>query len=129
MSLKSVNQIGSVASFIAIAIILVIGTVGGIYFVNQRGEQARKDETSRLADQLIQEENKDDNVSNPNGSTNTESTEVASNTSPVTVPTQQSGDLPSTGIEPDIIQVLAVCLLSASVTSFAMSRTSLRHPL
>lgn len=123
---KSTGQNGSVASFIVIALILVVGTVGSIYFVGQRADQARKDEASKVANQPTQApKDEGTNVATPS----TPTTQTEPETTPVVATPESSNGLPTTGIEPDAVRMLAVGLLVGSTMAFVMSRSSLRRSL
>jgi uncharacterized protein HemX len=125
MSVNKSNQAGSATSFVIIAIILVAALLGSLYFVVQRGEQARRDaDASKIADQEAAKKAQDaENVANANKP-------VVSNPS-VTPDTPATSDssLPATGIEIDIVRVVAIGLLAGTVTSFVASRRSLKRPL
>lgn len=104
-----------------IGILVLAGLVfGGIWFVNGRGEQARRDEAIKIAEQQLEEQS-----------------EVAMETNTGTVPAdeeQENGpvpsasgeenvELPATGAE--ITQILAVTVLALSAAYYVSSRRAL----
>lgn len=130
MSVSKLRQAGSATTFVIVAVILVAATIGSIYFVVKRGEQAREDQaTSRLAAQeaaqkVVDEQNAKQAEANKSTSTSSPST--------TTVATNQStntSELPTTGIEFDIVRVLALGVLTGTITSFVVSRRSLKRSL
>ncbi|MDB5167399.1 MAG: hypothetical protein JWN26_544 [Candidatus Saccharibacteria bacterium] len=132
MSVSKNHQAGSATTFVIIAVILVAATIGGIYFVVQRGDQARKDQTaSRLAQQQAAQKATDAKNA---AAANAASKPVASNSSTSTATTaststQDATTLPTTGTELDIVRMLAVGLLAGTLTSFVLSRRGLKRPL
>lgn len=131
MSVKIDSQAGSATSFVIIAIILVAVTIGGISFVVQRGNQVRKDAVaSKIADQEATQQAKNAEIAK-NSTTNKP---ITPNTNPTSTVTQNSdtkkaADLPKTGIETNIAQLLAIGLLSYTATGFVQSRRSLKRSL
>ncbi len=124
---RRTNQGGSVAIFIVVSVILIAGLVGGVYLLNQRGIQARKN-------QSIASNKNESNTEK--SSTNTESaktsnTETATNNKTVNVPTTatQPEDLPATGVELSINEIFGIYLLVAAAVSYLMSRKLQVHPL
>jgi len=122
MSKFSRNQTGSILSFISIAIVLVLLIAGSIYFVNQRAETARKDEASKIADKESQD----------SGTKSSESINTATTSGPVASTTSgavSSPSLPETGMGLDILRTLALGVMTASFTSFVISRRNLKLSL
>jgi hypothetical protein len=122
MQMRRNNQIGSVASFIAIAVVLVLITAGAIYFAGQRGDQARKDEATKSAEQVPQKSADQAPVNAP-----IQSASSPLNTTPVSANTNE--DLPTTGMGSDIIRMLSLGILVASISSFTISRNNLKRSL
>lgn len=114
------NQAGSATSFIVIAIILVVLTIGGVAYVVQRGNQARKDaEAAKIAEQQADKTknsgtSKDETIASNSGTSN--------NTNTTETPTKPSSELPKTGMELDILRIIAVAMLSYGVVAFISSR-------
>lgn len=120
MSRFSNSQVGSILSFVSVAIGLVLLVSGVIYFVNQRAETARKDEASKIASQPSEDVAKED--SNP---INEASSEPARSDSGAV----SNANLPETGIEADIISMIAVGMMTASFVYFVNSRRNLKLSL
>lgn len=120
VSKKRIHQIGSVGSFIVVAIILAVVTVGVITFVQQRAEQARKDEATKIASGQQQE------AANEAAPADTSSDEPAVSGDVGTTP---ATELPATGPESDILQVLALGTLGGLAVSYVISRRQLTRSL
>lgn len=125
ISLRRANQGGSVLTFIIIAVVLAIALIGIAYFVKQKGEQVRLDQATTQADEIAREE---DNVpadeSNDDEPIASETPAPDSETptpSPISEPSEQDA-LPVTGPENDVINILAVALLTASCVAYITSR-------
>jgi len=129
MSLNKSNQAGSATTFVIIGIILLALLLGSIYYVVQRGEQVRKDATAAkiASDQEAAQKAKDAQAAEEDA----ESRPPTTNTPSTTTHTAATGsaNLPATGIETDILHVVAIGLLSAVSTSFVISRRGLKRPL
>lgn len=121
MSKKVNNQVGSTVSFIIIAIVLVIITAGTIYFVGQRGDQARRDEQSKITEEQSDEPL---TVSSPQPGAITPEPEIS-----VPVASSNNDNLPTTGLELDLIRFMALGLIVWSGTSFVLSKVDLRRSL
>jgi hypothetical protein len=104
-----------------IGILVLAGLVfGGIWFVNERGEQARRDEAITIAQQQLEEQS-----------------EVATETNNGTVPAdeeEENGPAPSTSGEervelpetgPEIVHILAIAALALSAAYYVRSRRAL----
>lgn len=102
--------------FVGGLIILAVLIFGGIWFVQNRGEQTRREEAIKVAEQNLQEQSK------PPVETTTE-TEVA--TTDTTPPASNEAALPETGIE--IGHVLAITVLSLATGYFVTSRRAVRQ--
>ena len=121
---RRTNQGGSVASFIVISVILVVGLVSAVYFLSQRGQQARKEQT-------IETSSKDQTTKSTSTSiakkTTTENT--SKSTSTKTTPKSNAQKLPATGPELSIVELIGIYLLTTSMAAFVLSRRSLVHSL
>jgi len=116
---RRTSQGGSVASFVVIGVILVAGLLSAIYFMNQRGQQARKEQAISAT-----------STEQPSKPSNT--TTKTSVTTPAKTTTQtqtQKSNLPATGIETPIASILSVFFLSASIVAYVMSRRVQEHSL
>jgi Flp pilus assembly protein TadG len=130
---KQSNQGGAIVSFIIIAICLAIGVIGTVYFVQQRGEQARRDEAIALADKITQQtaNNPADTVVEVSDDTATEPVTVpadTTDTNPVAT-TPAPTELPATGPASDIIGILMFGTLVGMMTAYMSSRRTLLRSL
>ncbi len=116
--IRRTNQGGSVASFVIISVILAVGLLASIYFLNLRGQQARKEQTTAA--------NNKTQTPKPEatGTTNTSTT-----TSKSSKTKSQATDLPATGVETSITSLASVFLLSASIVAYLTSRRVQQHSL
>jgi hypothetical protein len=114
-------QITRAGVVFVIGILVLAGLVfGGIWFVNERGEQARRDEAIKIAQQQLEEQS-----------------EVATETNTGTVPVdeeEENGPVPSSSGEervelpetgPEIVHILAVTALALSAAYYVSSRRAL----
>jgi hypothetical protein len=131
MLLSKQRQAGSAGTFVIIAIILVVVTIGGITLVVRRGEQVRKDSAaSQLAAQQAAQkavQKAQDQAVKDAAAAAAKAAAVATTSSSTTSIT--SGALPTTGAELNITATIAVGLLTITATSFAASRRSLKRSL
>ncbi len=101
-------------------IILAALIFGSIWFVQQRGEQTRREEAIKVAEQNLQEQSKPPVETGSNDQTGGE---VATTDTPSQPSNQES--LPATGIE--IGRLLAVISLALAVGYYATSRRAIRQ--
>jgi type II secretory pathway pseudopilin PulG len=134
MSLSKRRQAGSAVTFVIIAIILVAATIGSVAFVVQRGNQARKDDAAskiaaQEADQKAAQKAKDAQAATDAAAASKNPTPTdGGGTSTAPAPTPSTA-LPTTGAELDITRLVAMGLLTATATSFIVSRRGLKRPL
>lgn len=121
------NQGGSVATFIVIGVILAAGLVGTTYFLNQRGEQVRKDQTiaANKEKQGNKKPIKSDESDKPTA------TNVNVSKTPTSAPGESSKlqDLPVTGPELSASELLGIYLLVAVTAAYLVSRRILARSL
>lgn len=122
MSIFKGRQRGSVLTFIIIAIVLIAATIGTIVLVQQRGEQARQNEATKIADQIA-EQNAD------NAKKAADEAAKSGETATTTSTQNNSTTLPETGMETDVARILAVGTLTAVVFSYIASRRGLKRSL
>lgn len=110
--------------FVLGIIVLTAAVFGGIWFVHDRGEQARRQEAAKIAQQNLEEQSKPTtNTSTGNGTVTPPTTEAESET-PATG-TTNSAALPETGADPS--QVIIVTLLTLAGAYYATSRRAARE--
>ena len=110
--------------------IIVLGLIvfGILWFVRERGEQARHQEAINIANEQLKSQseqgvalNQDNNSSSNSNSQNSNSTNQSNNSSTQTNNSaSNSSELPKTG--PEATPILAVGLLTFAVASFMRSR-------
>ncbi len=132
---KRTSQGGFLQTFIIIATILALITVGLVYFVKNRGETARREQAIALADQIA---SNDKPVASASGSgaavedkSTVDSKATSSNDKESTPSTNEtSRSLPVTGpAENVIVSILSLGVLSASAMYYFESRRKLKHSL
>ena len=129
---ETTNQSGSTAVFVFVGIALLIALISSIYFVKVHGDQVRKDQSiatyeQQKTDQAKSEADKKSKESNGSTSNPDKSSEVAVASIPSTG-VSSSPDLPVTGPETSLAQLVSVGLITMSISAYVLSRRSLvRH--
>jgi FtsZ-interacting cell division protein ZipA len=104
-----------------IGILVLAGLVfGGIWFVNERGEQARRDEAIKIAQQQLEEQSEVARETN-NGTAVTD--EGEENSPAPSTNGEENVELPETG--PEIVHILAITALTLSTAYYVGSRRAL----
>jgi hypothetical protein len=111
---RRTNQGGSIVTFIIVGLVLTLLLAGAAYYVNQRGEQARKDQAIANSDEKINDEevavdDSSDNEAVIHGDTTVDESD-------------ENQNLPETGMEIAFSELVGAFLLTASTTSYANSR-------
>lgn len=115
------DQGGSIVTFLIVGIILVAGLVGAVYYVNQRGEQARTDsEIASNDDQSSQGDNQQPESDNNEAVVVEEGDFVGD---------QPVAGLPETGIDLNIYDFLGIFAITFSVTGYLSSKRCLKSHL
>lgn len=106
-------------------IIVALVMLGGLYFAKQRGEQARRDEAVKIAQQNLESEsqgtealNEGDDAAEGSGQNN--DTETGGSGSDVAT----TDELPQTGMD-DVMPIVAIALLTFAGASYVSSRRAL----
>ena len=120
---RNSHQAGAAVTFVVIAIILAVVTIGSVVLVVHRGQQARNTTASQLAAKASTKATVTHIANSAPAPTTTSST--TTNTATVSLPTA----LPTTGADFNVIQVMAVGLITITLTSFVLSRRSLGRSL
>lgn len=121
-------QITRAGVVFVVGIIILIGLVfGGVWMVRERGEQARRQEAAKIAQQNLEEQSETD-PSTQTG-TNTGAVAVSEPTDPDTQTTTStppaSNVLPETGA--DVSQIVSVTLVTLAVAYYVTSRRAARE--
>jgi FtsZ-interacting cell division protein ZipA len=125
MAIRNVTRAG--VGLVVGIIILGLLVFGGLWLVNQRGEQARREEAITIADQQLQSESNEEVAIDTSNGTN--APEAESETNP-TAPQPNNGaaaapapaaahELPQTGPEASVVMI---GVLAFAVASFVHSR-------
>lgn len=117
--IRRTNQGGSAIIFVIVGIILTIGLIGSVYFVVQRGEVVRKEQAiatydKEQADKKAAEEAEKSEETNTSGieSLNIDTTETS----------VSSSELPVTGPELILSNLLGAGLMTIAIVSYLTSR-------
>lgn len=139
ISWKRTNQGGALRMFLIVAVLLAIVTIVTINFVQNRGEQARRDQAIAQAnDQAITDQaasNSDKTTANGGDTTKTASSstpapgETAQTSTATDANQQQSGVLPTTGADASIVRIIMTGLLTGFIVAYVTSRRALTRPL
>lgn len=121
--IKRTYRVGSITTFVTVGVILVLVLAGTIYFLKQRSEQARKDQAIAIFNQQQADENAKKRSLADNSKKESESS-VKSSTKQLSNGVN-TADLPRTGPELIISELIGACLLVTFSTSYFMSRRSL----
>lgn len=120
-------QITRTGVVFVIGTIVLIGLVlGGLWLVQERGEQARRQEAAKIAEQNLESQSESGAQTPATTGDDTNSGTVAtpsdteSETQTSTVAVTHSGDLPQTGA--DISQVLILALITLATAYYLTSR-------
>lgn len=128
---------------LTVGIIVVTGLIiGGLFWARQSSEQARNEETTKIAQEQLEQqsdedvalnegENKDENKdeSTQNGSSNSSNNGSETQNSGTTGGSGQSGsELPQTGAG-DVVPILGAALLALSSVAYYKSRRALFESL
>ncbi len=132
--------------FIIVVLLLGVATYAGIYFLKERGEQARQDEASKIARENLDDETKgpdviaedktddkqDDNGGTAGGATSNDDEDTTNGTGTVTDGGTKNDDkivdstnLPQTG--PELYGLIAVIAMTFAGTAFVTSRRTVRR--
>lgn len=120
-------QITRTGVVFVIGIIVLIGLVlGGLWLVQERGEQARRQEAAKIAEQNLESQSESGAQTpattgdNTNAGTVAAPNDTEAETQTSTVAATHSGDLPQTGA--DISQLLILALVTLAAAYYVTSR-------
>jgi uncharacterized iron-regulated membrane protein len=118
--IRRTNQGGSVANFIVIGVILLVGLISAVYLLNQRGQQARKEQTIASSSNT--------QVSKPKTASNKVNKATANTPKKTTGQSKaqsQAAKMPATGVELSMVELAGAYLLTASTAAYILSRRPL----
>jgi type II secretory pathway pseudopilin PulG len=126
-AIQRTDQGGSIATFVIIGVILAAGLIGAAYFLKQHGEQVRKEQAIAAYEQQQTDEEsvKSEGTDKPDV-VNTVDSEVPDNSAEVTAGSQ---NLPTTGSDLAISELIGAGLLVVFITSYISSRRNLARSL
>ena len=130
--IRRTKQGGSVATFVVVGLILVAALIGGIYLVNIRGQQARKNQEIATSETNKPVATGSSTTNTPTDQTgDTQQSNASSSTLTENAPSEQtaSQDLPATGPEVQPLQFLGIYLLTATLAAYILSRRRLASSL
>lgn len=127
--LRRTGQGGSIILVIIVGILLVLGLVGGIFFLKQRGAQVRRDQIIATVNQQtnIETAKNNDTASTNSSSTTTGNLSLTANanaSSAVSVKNTKGDNLPKTGPEASTLELFSVGILTALTVKYFMYRKS-----
>jgi len=131
--IRRTNQGGSIVTFIIVGFILAVGLIGTVYLLKQHGDQVRKEqaiavsEQQKASEKTTKEATKSENT-NKSGTAGS-SKGTTTSTSPEAATTGNSENLPTTGPESVIGEIVGIFLLTLAVTNYASSRRNLKRSL
>lgn len=128
---RRTNQGGSIVTFVVVGIVLVVVLLGGLYVVNMRGQQARKNQeiatseaqktkpaTDTAKQPVVSDGSQKNTQTNPDKAVASAANENS-----------ESQTLPTSGVEFNIGQLFVVYLLSVSISAYVLSRRRLTRSL
>ena len=118
MAIRNVTRAG-VGLVIGI-IILAALVFAGLWYVRERGEQARREEAINIAEEQLEAESEQEVAINTNEDQENESSEDIPQTGVTTTEPAATNELPQTG--PELASIVGLGVLSFAVASFVHSR-------
>lgn len=135
LSESGISRVGTIIIFIIVALLLAGLVWAGFQFVQQRGEQARRDDAAEIARENLEEQSETPVIADESSEGSTENgtdttgqgTTAEEEESPASTPTTGTApeQMPATG--PEAVQVIALAALVTSVTYFVVSRKAARE--
>ena len=119
--IRRTNQGGSIVTFIIVGVILAFGLIGTVYVLGQHGAQVRKQQAIAEAEKQANESAEKTKTDNSNKN------KVTDDSTKTTSATAQN--LPTTGPELAISELVGVYMLAATITSYVSSRRNLARYL
>jgi hypothetical protein len=124
--IRRTNQGGSIVLFVVLGLVLTIGLIGGIYLLKNRSEQVRRDKAIAIIDeQTAKEKAKNEQQKAPEPQVKNDEVTVPGidilNTNDI------AKDLPVTGPEDNIVEIIGAGLLTFFALSYIKSRRQVSH--
>jgi Tfp pilus assembly major pilin PilA len=120
---RSTIQGGIIVRFVVVIIVLTIVTMLAISFVQQRGEQARRDQAIALADQIAQENEAIAAANKPKPS------QPVVTETPTSQQAPETTQLPATGPIDVLMSIVAIGALTTTISYYMSSRRNLLRSL
>lgn len=121
------NQGGSTIAFIIIGLILATGLFGTIYYLRQHSEQVRREQAiAEYEQQQTEKESVTSTEIEPAVEASSSDENVAVGSSEPAITFQ---NLPASGAELDLSHLVAVFLLSITISGYILSRRNLARSL
>lgn len=121
---KRTIQGGALRTFVIVAVVLAIVTVAAVVVVQQRGETVRREQAIQAADEAIAAaESKDREVAV------VENTDADDEPTPPVTGNDEPSELPATGPESVLIDLLAAVLLAGTISLYLSSRREVARSL
>ena len=121
---NKVKQLGAIRTFFIVGFVLTCVLITSIVYVKNHGEDVRKTQTvptSQTQTKPVEDDSKAATEDSDNSTTPSESTnDSVTNNSAVTTDTTQ--DLPATGPESTLAEMLAIFALTFGISSYFVSR-------
>jgi len=129
--LRRTDQGGSVVTFIIVGVILAAGLIGTAFFLKQHGDQVRKDQAIAASDQ--QKKATEEAVKSEDTKKSDEKAADSDNNVTVAIPSEAESnsttDLPTTGPELAVGELVSIFLLTVASAGYMSSRRNLTHSL
>lgn len=121
VNVRRINQCGSSIVFVIVGIVLTIGLIAMVFFINQRGEIARKERAIAAYDES---KAKEDPIEVVVKEEVVNTGDVKNQKSDIVVPSLVS-ELPVTGSEFSSVELLGLGLITMAMVGYVLSRRNL----
>ena len=133
MAIRNVTRAG--VGLVLGIIILAVLVYAGLWFVRERGEQARREEAISIADQQLQAESDGEVAIDVDDEAETQAPTAPESEQSTTIPqtgtsTEQSSsaaELPQTGPAEQFMSIIVLALVAFSVTTYVVSKKRLQN--
>jgi len=131
VGVRRTNQGGSIATFVVVGLVLTVVLFGGIYLLNQRGQQARNTQDIATSETTKTKKPTASTDKSDSSSAQTKSDDNTNENTTVDV-VEQASDLtssggveaevlPETGGQLDVSQLIGVFVMTAAIIAYFMS--------